>query len=198
LRALCWLRSEPAALAGLGVAGLALASAVLIGWVGAFSLASHPGFPAVGLDALIWTLGDGAQGITRFALLLVAVFVPYYAAVIVAARAQSRPALILALAGAVVLGGAMLTIFPAGAIDIFHNIMDGRVLWAHHQNPMVTAPILDSGDPLFPYLHYWQFVPSAYGPLWFLLTAPAYLVGGSDLTRSMIAYKALPFVFELI
>jgi alpha-1,6-mannosyltransferase len=192
-----WARSESVAVAGLAISGLVLAAAVLIGWLGAFSLAGHPGFPAPGQDALVWLLGDGSQGIGRFTLLLAAVFVPYYAAVAISARCSGRLALAVALAGAVLLGGAMLAIFPAGAIDIFHNIMDGRVLWAHHQNPLVTVPAIDSADPLYPYLHYWQLSPSAYGPLWFLLTGPAYLAGGSSLLRSIVAYKALPFAFEL-
>jgi alpha-1,6-mannosyltransferase len=196
-RAAGWLRAEPAALAGLAISCLALEAALLIWWAGAFSLAGHPGFPAPGQDALVWALGNGAQGIGRFALLLAAAFVPYYAAVALSARCSGRLGLGVAVAGAVILGGTMLALFPAGAIDIFHNIMDGRMLWAHHQNPMVMAPAVDSTDPLYPYLHYWQLTPSAYGPLWFLITAPAYLAGGSSLLRSMIAYKALPFAFEL-
>ena len=75
-RTLLWLRSEPAALAGLAISGLALEAAILIWWVGAFSLAGHPGFPAPGVDALVWTLGDGAQGIGRFTLLLIVAFLP--------------------------------------------------------------------------------------------------------------------------
>jgi alpha-1,6-mannosyltransferase len=197
-RALVWLRSETAALAGLALSGLLLEAAIAVWWVGAFSLAGHPGFPVPGLDALVWMLGYGATGVSHFMLLLIAAFLPYYLAVLVSARVSGRAALIIALAGAVILGATMLTIFPAGAIDIFHNIMDGRLFWAHHQNPMVVAPFVVSGDPLYPYLNYWQFAPSAYGPLWFLVTGPAYLFGGSNLVRSIVAYKALPFAFELV
>ncbi len=197
-RALVRLRPQPVALAGLALSGLALETAVLVWWVGSFSLFGHPGFPAPGQDALVWLLGTGSQGIGRFVFLLPVVFVPYYVAVLLSACCSGRLAVAVAIAGAVILGGSMLTIFPAGAVDIFHNIMDGRMLWVHHQNPMVTVPAVDNKDPLYPYLHYWQLSPSAYGPLWFLFTAPAYLVGGSSLLRSIVAYKALPFAFELV
>lgn len=192
------LRSAPAALLGLSLSGVALELALLAWWVRAFSLAGHPGFPAPTQDALLWTLGDGATGVRHFTLLLIVAFLPYYIAVLLAGRACGRIALTVALGGAVLLGGTMLTIFPAGAIDIFHNIMDGRLFWGYHQNPMVVAPFVVSSDPLYPYLHFWQFVPSAYGPLWFLLTAPAYLAGGNSLLRNMVAYKVLPFAFELV
>jgi hypothetical protein len=98
----------------------------------------------------------------------------------------------------VLFGSTMLAAFPAGAIDIFHNIMDGRLTWLYHLNPITVPPMTVSGDPLLPALHYWQGQRSAYGPLWFLLTAPAVIAGGDGLTRNIIAFKALPFGFSLI
>jgi alpha-1,6-mannosyltransferase len=65
-------------------------------------------------------------------------------------------------------------------------------------NPIIVAPSAVSSDPLFPYLHYWWNTNTAYGPLWFLVTLPAYLVAGDGLISNIVAYKALPFAFELI
>ncbi|HTE84868.1 MAG TPA: glycosyltransferase family 39 protein, partial [Dehalococcoidia bacterium] len=67
-----------------------------------------------------------------------------------------------------------------------------------HINPIIYPPSVASGDSLFVYMHYWADTRTAYGPLWFLATAPAYLVAGNSLTPNMVAYKALPFAFELV
>jgi len=191
------LRSPIAAAVELGLCGIALEFALVRGWLAAFSLTGHPGFPPVGQDPLVWMLDDGDTGMVRFLILLAAVFVPYLLGLAMAQRALGRLGLGVALAVAVMSGATMLAAFPAGALDIFHNIMDGRLVWLYHLNPVVVAPSAVSNDPLFPYLHYWWNTTTAYGPLWFLVTLPAYLVAGDGLIRNIVAYKALPFVFEL-
>jgi hypothetical protein len=200
----CWtaagaaaVRSRAAATVALGLCGAALEFALVRGWLAAFSLAGHPGFPAVDQDPIVWLLDDGNTGMVRWLVLLAAAFVPYVLALAVAQRAQGRIGLGIAFAGSVILGATMLASFPAGALDIFHNIMDGRLVWAYHLNPIVVAPSAVSGDPLYPYLHYWWNTTTAYGPLWFLVTLPAYLAAGNGLIGNIVAYKALPFAFEL-
>ena len=191
------LSSQTFALVGLSASGLALEFALLHWWLAGLSLSGHPGFPQPGLDPLVWLLGDGDAGMSRFLKLLVAAFVPYLVALGFAQRSAGRYGVVLALGGALMLGVTMLASFPAGALDIFHNIMDGRLVWLYHLNPTILPPSAVSGDPLFQYMHYWADTRTAYGPLWFLVTLPAYLVAGNDLTRNMVAYKALPFLFEI-
>jgi hypothetical protein len=151
-----------------------------------------------GQDPLIWLLGDGDLGMVRLLRMLAVAFMPYLLALGIAQRATGRYALIIAFATAVILGLTMLAMFPAGALDIFHNIMDGRLFWLYHINPTIYPPSAASGDPLFGYMHYWADTKTAYGPLWFLVTLPAVLVAGNNLTSNMVAYKALPFVFEIV
>jgi alpha-1,6-mannosyltransferase len=192
------VRSRAAALLGLALCGLVLEFALARWWLGAFSLAGHRGFPAPGQDPLIWLLGDGDPGMSHFLKLLVAAFVPYLFGLAIAQRAAGRLSVAVALTGAVAFGFTLLAAFPGGALDIFHNIMDGRLVWLYHLNPILVAPSAVQGDPLFPYLHYWWDTRTAYGPLWFLLTVPAYLAAGDSLMRNIVAYKALPFTFELV
>lgn len=197
-RAGSWVRSGQAWLPGLAAAGVLLELSLVVGWLGAFSIAGHPGFPSPGQDPLVWLLGDGPSGIDHFIVLLLAAFLPYLLALRLAGRTEGPAAVVLALAGSFVFGVTELGLFPAGTTDIFHNMMDGRLLWLYHFNPTTVPPSTVSGDPLFAYLHYWQQTPSAYGPLWFVLTLPAVLAGGSSLMRNIIAFKALSFAFELI
>jgi alpha-1,6-mannosyltransferase len=192
-----WLASNEAAITGLAVAGLALEFALLRWWLPALSFRGHPGFMAPGQDPLVWLLGDGDTGMVRLLQLFAAAFVPYFLGLAIAPRVSGRIGIAVAFAGAVIAGLTMLAMFPAGALDIFHNIMDGRLVWLYHINPTLYPPSVVSNDPLFQYMHYWADTRTAYGPLWFIATLPAYLIAGSDLTRSMIAYKALPFAFEI-
>jgi hypothetical protein len=87
--------------------------------------------------------------------------------------------------------------FPAGAVDIFVNIVTARLLWIYHYNPMTVAPVEISSDPLFRYLTYWQATRSPYGPLWFIFTGPAVLAGGSSLAHNLVAFKTLALAFQL-
>jgi alpha-1,6-mannosyltransferase len=185
------------ALAGLAASGVVLEVALLWGWLRALSFTSHPGFPANNQDGLPWILGNNAHAINHWLFLLALAFAPYLAAMAFASRARGRVALAIALAGPVLFGATMLLSFPAGAMDVFNNILNGRMLWVHHLNPLTHAPVDVSGDPLYPYVHYWRTFRSSYGPLWFLLTGPATLIAGDSLTRGMLVYKALPLGFEL-
>ena len=182
---------------GVLLAGFMLEWGIVAGWLTSFSLFRHPEFFAPSGDLLIRSLGDGRTGVDRFIVLVLWVAVPYGVALWLSGRTHGRAALVLAFGGSVLFGVTMLAIYPVGAVDVFHNIMDGRLVWVHHLNAMLQPPSVVSGDPLFPYLHYWQRTPSAYGPLWFVLTAPAVLLGGTGPESNLIAFKALPFVFEL-
>jgi alpha-1,6-mannosyltransferase len=192
------LSLERLSLAGLCLTALILEFALVRWWLGAFSIAGHPGFMAPGQDPLIWLLGDGDDGMSHFMRLLAVAFAPYFLGLALAGRARGRLAVGVALAGAAIFGATMLASFPGGALDIFHNIMDGRLTWLYHYNPLVVPPSAAYRDPLLSYLHYWADTRAAYGPLWFLVTLPAYLLGGNSLDRNIVAYKALPFAFELV
>jgi hypothetical protein len=191
------LASPLSATLGLALCGIALQFALFKGWYSALSLAGHPGFPPLDQDPIVWFLDRGDTGMVRFLLLVAAIAVPYVLGLALSLRVRRLPGLAIAFAGAIVFGFTMLTLFPAGALDIFHNILDGRLVWMYHLNPIVVPPSTVSSDPLFPYLHYWWNTTTAYGPLWFLATLPAYLVSGDSLIRNIVAYKALPFAFEL-
>jgi alpha-1,6-mannosyltransferase len=193
-----WLAAEPTALIALALTGLLFEFILIHSWLGSLSIAGHQGFPVPGQDPLTWILDDGSTGLNRFLFLVAALFLPYLLGLALAARVRGRGGVAVAFGGAALFGGTFLAVFPAGAIDIFHNIMDGRLTWVYHLNPMLVPPSAVKFDPLFAYLNYWQMTRSAYGPLWFLTTLPAVVAGGNSLNRNIVAFKALPFAFELI
>jgi alpha-1,6-mannosyltransferase len=193
-----YLQSERTALVGLTVTGAIFEYILIHEWLRSLSIAGHSGFPVVGENPLTWILDDGPTGLNRFLFLVAALFLPYLLALTLAGRVAGRGGVLVALGGAALFGGTMLAMFPAGAIDIFHNILDGRLVWVYHLNPMLVPPSAIKFDPLFAYLNFWQTTRSAYGPLWFLSTLPAVVAGGNSLYRNIVAYKALPFASELI
>ena len=102
--------------------------------------------------------------------------------------------LVLALAG--ICGLSLLVTYPATNSDVFHYVADARVFWQHGANPLITAPEMFD----FPDLRdnmWWWWQPSAYGPLWALIGGIPLIIGGSDATTSVIAFKALAFLFWL-
>jgi len=197
LAAAARIRATQLRLLGLAVTGALLEAALLLGWFPALSLAGHPAAPPRGLDPLVWRLGPGKAGVDHMLILLAIVFAPYLAALRLSCNLRGRHSVAIAGAGALIFGVTMLALFPAGAVDIFGNIVTARLFWVYHFNPMTVPPAQISFDPLFQYLTYWQGTVSPYGPVWFLLSGPAVLAGSSSLLHNVIAFKALAFGFEL-
>lgn len=192
------LESSQAILAGILLAGCATEAALVFGWLQALSLADHPGMYGASQNTLVWALGNGGIQLIHFMLLLLSLFVPYLLVLGLAGRGDSQVLRWVAFAGAFVFGVSMLFIFPAGTTDIFHNVIDGRIFWIHHLNPLVTPPTSVSDDPFYHYITHWANIPAMYGPLWYILTGPATFFAGTDRDRALIAFKAIPFAFELI
>ncbi|CAA9563239.1 MAG: hypothetical protein AVDCRST_MAG88-1677, partial [uncultured Thermomicrobiales bacterium] len=77
---------------------------------------------------------------------------------------------------------------PLGSRDLFHYIMEGRILGVHGANPYLFPPSAFPNDPFFPYAN-WVDYTSPYGPLWVGLSAGLALVGGQSLFWTVLAFK---------
>ena len=193
-----WIRSEQAALVGLVSAACGIELILLLGWLPILSLAKHPGLYSPSDNTLTWAIGDSFRSRFAFGVLFLGLIILYLASMALARSLRGSVALALAFIGSIVFGITMLMMFPAGSRDVFHNIIDGRLLWVHHLNPIVTPPDAITADPLYRYITDWQSSPSAYGPLWFLITGPATFLAGVDRDRALVVFKALPLLFEMV
>ncbi len=67
------------------------------------------------------------------------------------------------------LGGICVLIPVVTSQDIFSYIIYARMAILHHLNPLSTSPQSIATDPVFAHL-YWTNQPSAYGPMWTIIT----------------------------
>jgi hypothetical protein len=84
--------------------------------------------------------------------------------------------------------------------DVFSYIAYARIGVVYHQNPLATWPASIPNDPVFQYV-YWANQPSAYGPVWGIITVVLQkLIGSSSLPgviHMVLALRLLAFVAHL-
>jgi hypothetical protein len=149
---------------------------------------------SIGLEPLEVFLGDDSGGVEHYLLGVAAVVAIYLLAYAVALRCRGRAALALVLGCATLFALIMLATFPAGSDDIYTNIINGRMAWLYHLNPMVVAPNAVPHDPLYPSV-LWRDEPSYYGPVWYLLLAFPTRAVTADFVANLIAFRALLIPF---
>ncbi len=183
--------------AGVALTGLAVAIelVLLIGWVRPLALWRHQVNPPAGAQ-MVLLLGQTRAGALTFAVPALALIALYGAAVLVAGHVRGRWA-VVALAAPALFAATLLPMFPGGTQDIFHNIADGRLFWRYGENPTLVPPAAHPEDPFYPHLFGYTDLPSAYGPLWYLLAGPVTALAGDGLVANVLAQKALMAVFLL-
>ncbi len=124
---------------------------------------------------------------------LVVVTFALYTLALLALRGRARPPRWVLFGGPALFALALLPMYPPTAADMFHYQAMARVLWVFGANPLTTPA------EAFPYPIgiSWAHLPSPYGPLWSLLTAPAALLPGERLLEGLYAFKALAAVSYL-
>lgn len=92
----------------------------------------------------------------------------------------------------------LLFSYPAFSYDIFNYMFTAKTVLVYHKNPYGVIPLQFTGvEPWLSFMH-WTHLPSAYTPLWILLTLPAYLLGFGYFLAIMWNIKALAVVSYLI
>ncbi len=86
----------------------------------------------------------------------------------------------------------MALLWPINSTDLFDYIFRGRMGSHYDANPYTVLPnrFKDAGDPLYRYLG-WPNAPSAYGPLWELISSRMAAVGGTSVWRNVLLHKGL-------
>ena len=138
------------------------------------------------LDAMAWHAFGG-----------LALHVAYIVGALMIWRAApSRRLVALVWGGAVVAGLVLVAIFPVTSTDIFDYLFRGRMAAAYGANPYIAVPNLFKQDPLFATVG-WPNAPSAYGPLWEILSRSMAALGGATLLPNVWLHKALAFATYL-
>jgi len=138
---------------------------------------------AVGHSALIpkspdiasWLAGIGERLGYRVFLIAILVFTAAYAGLILLCGRTSPCG--ISKRWAIVLVGVLQAMVFAGPIllstDVFSYIAYARMGVEHGINPYLHGPVAIANDPVYRYVgHDWRHVPTAYGPLYTLLSYP--------------------------
>ncbi|MGE0134864.1 MAG: glycosyltransferase 87 family protein [Dehalococcoidia bacterium] len=178
----------------LVICGLGLALVFVYGLLLPLDHSRHPGV-VFGYQPLATVFGTDREGQTRFVAAVLAAYLMFSLAAIVARRLAGRRACAVVLGGTVALALVLLPTNPAGAQDIYHNIADARTLWIYGDNPAVTPPSQHPDDPLFRFIPAWPDTPSSYGPLWYVLSGVPLPLAGDDLWSNVLGQKLLTAAF---
>jgi hypothetical protein len=119
--------------------------------------------------------------------------------VLIAWRRSSDAAWLLRLAWgyALVAGTLLVLLWPINSTDLFDYIFRGRMGSHYGVNPYTVLPNRYKSDPLFKYLG-WPNAPSAYGPLWELISARMAAVGDLSVWRNLLLHKAFALATFLL
>jgi alpha-1,6-mannosyltransferase len=172
---------------------LAMELVLIAGWLRPLALWRHQVNPPAGAQ-MVLLLGQTRAGALTFAVPALLLIALYIAGLLVAGRAGRRWALV-ALAAPVLFAATLLPMFPGGTQDIFHNIADGRLFWRYGENPTLVPPAAHPEDRFYPHLFGYTELPSAYGPLWYLLAGPVTALAGDGLVANVLAQKAVMAAF---
>jgi hypothetical protein len=142
-------------------------------------------------------LGITEHGLTWFVLLMGALALAYVVAYAAALRLPDRRAGLIAIGCAVVFLATTIPVFPGGAQDVYHNVVDARTFWVYHENPIATPPDAHPEDPIASQLFTWQNITSSYGPVWYMVSGAPLPFTGTGLVRNVIGQKLLVGAFLL-
>src|SRR6266700_3963792 len=80
--------------------------------------------------------------------------------------------------GSLILLGLICSLFPiVTSPDIFSYISYARMGVLYHLDPLTTVPRIINHDPVYQYL-YWTDQPSAYGPVWVIISSALQWITG--------------------
>lgn len=141
--------------------------------------------PGVTLD-FQFMLGDDWQANTwRLYGSFAALFALWGVALwLVSGLTLSRWSVAVVVLGGLAMAGALVPMYPPFAVDFFHYLGEGRLLWVEGENPMVRGP-----GEFFPIGMSYGDEPAAYGPLWYWTLGPPVFLGGDDFPRSLLLLK---------
>lgn len=131
------------------------------------------------------------SGASQFVLAGLTLHGLYIVGALVLWQAPERRALQrLVWLGAVLMTLVLLWSYPVTSTDLFDYIFRARMTVNYDANPYLALPNQFKSDPLYRYIG-WPNAPSAYGPLWEMVSWLLAWLGGSALLPTVLLYKAL-------
>lgn len=142
-------------------------------------------------EPLAAILGVSVNSAVRFGGALVLWLGGYAAAVAWSRRALSAWARRLLFLFPLLFAATLLFVLPVSSQDVYHYIMEGRILAVYGENPALVPPSAHPLDPLYATLSAWQNDPSPYGPLFNLIAGGVAWLARDSLIPGVIGFKLL-------
>lgn len=138
------------------------------------------------------SFAPGLLGGVAYAVLVIALFGLFLAAVRMAAEKGmgSRPLLTL-VGGTLLLAVPLLMTYPVNAIDIFGYVIRGRIASTYGENPFTAPADRFIGDPFMPLVGEWAGETTPYGPLWEMVASGLTALSGDNLAAGVLLFKLL-------
>ncbi len=89
----------------------------------------------------------------------------------------------------VLLGIPLTLLAGMFSMDVYLYMFYGRIISTYGENPMLVAPQHFRGDPHLEWFRWWKGLPSAYGPVWLLLSGMLSAIGGDSQFGNVLVYK---------
>ena len=100
-----------------------------------------------------------------------------------------------------VTAGILVFSYPAFSYDFFNYLFTAKTVLVYHKNPYLVIPLQFAGvDPWLSFMH-WTHLPSAYTPLWILVTLPPFFFGFGYFLLLLWGLKAVmvgAYIFTII
>ena len=172
--------------------GSVLLYAALVLW---FPIEAHLHVPRSNVGSLT---GSRPGAALRLAIVGIVLHGAYVVAVLNCWRTASAERFSALIWGYPIAAGTILALlWPVTSTDVFDYVFRGRMASQYGANPYIALPNQFTGDPLFKYVG-WPNAPSAYGPLWELMSARMAALGGLSLWRNILLHKLLALVTFLL
>jgi hypothetical protein len=91
----------------------------------------------------------------------------------------------------VLFAGTLLLVLPASSKDVYHYVMEGRIVSEYGGSPLTLPPAAFPDDPLYWVMSSWESTPSRYGPLFALTAGGVAFVGNGSLTGTLLGFKLI-------
>ncbi len=124
---------------------------------------------------------------------MVTLFLLYASAYRLTLRQNTRRMWVIVLFGAFLFALVNFFVFPITSTDLYDYVSRGRMSGIYGGNPLVQVPN-DYPFDTFVQLAAWKNDPSAYGPLWEVISGLIGRFMAGHLFNTMLGYKALAFI----
>lgn len=173
----------------LQLIGLALVSLIiyLVAFVLPYNLLVYWQTPGLTIAKIAH---DDPRAGAAYVLAMLALFLlSWLASRIVLRKSGSGPWAVIII-GALAFTAVMLFLYPVDAVDVFENIIRGRMQSLYGANPFYQVPASFPQDPFLKYIG-WADYPTAYGPWWEKIASFASRIAGNGIVANVVVFKGV-------